>query len=133
MRHFTINELTHSDTAVRRNIDNTPPYEAVENLRALVDNVLDPAREAMGCPIIINSGYRSEELNAAVGGVSTSQHRKGEAADITTGRFSGNIQLYRYIRDNLVYDQLIEYYHYQFIHVSYRRDGNNRKQAFSKI
>ena len=71
MKHFTIPELTRSDTAQRRSIDNTPTPEAVKNLTARVDNVLDPLRERWGAPLIVTSGYRSPALNTAVGGVKT--------------------------------------------------------------
>ena len=66
-------------------IDNTPPSSAVKALNDLVDNVLDPLREAWGGPIRVNSGYRCPELNRIVGGTPTSQHQRGEAADITVG------------------------------------------------
>lgn len=82
MKYFTIAELTRSTTAANRGIDNTPPPAAVQNLRSLVENVLDPLREAYGHPIYVNSGYRSPTLNRAVGGTRNSQHLRGQAADI---------------------------------------------------
>ena len=94
MKHFTIHELTRSATADRKGIDNTPSKQVIENLTALVDNVLDPLREAWGKPIHVNSGFRSPELNRAVGGVPGSQHMKGEAADITAGSQALNRKLY---------------------------------------
>lgn len=84
MKYFTIPELTRSDTAQRRGIDNTPTPEAVKNLTALVDNVLDPLRERWGAPLTVTSGYRSPALNTAVGGVKTSHHKLGMAADLVT-------------------------------------------------
>lgn len=94
MKHFTLQELTRSATARRLGIDNTPPDEAVKNLTALVDNVLDPLREAWGSPIHVNSGYRCPALNRAVNGAPHSQHMRGEAADITVGSRLDNARLY---------------------------------------
>lgn len=93
MRYFSIGELTASVTAVRLGIDNTPSAEAVRNMTRLVDAVLDPAREQLGQPITVNSGYRCAALNSAVGGVPRSYHTAGRAADITTGNVEGNRKL----------------------------------------
>ncbi len=98
-------------------------------LTALVDNVLDPLRTWWGKPITVNSGYRCPELNAAVRGSKTSQHMKGEAADIDTGDRQQNKLLFEYIRRNLPYDQLIDESNFAWVHVSYRADGNNRMQV----
>ncbi len=93
MRYFSIDELIRSSVASARGIDNTPPAEAVKNLKSLVSLVLDPAREALGAPIAVNSGYRSPELNRAVGGVPSSYHLQGRAADLTVGSVAGNRRL----------------------------------------
>ena len=85
MKFFTIAELCRSNTADRLGINNRCRQEHVTALTALVDNVLDPLREWYGKPITVNSGYRCPELNVAVKGSKTSQHMKGEAADIDTG------------------------------------------------
>lgn len=130
-KYFTIEELCHSDTANARGIDNTPTEEVKENLQALIENVLDPLREAYGKPIYVNSGYRSPELNKAVGGVSNSQHVKGEAADIDVHNTAENQQIYDYITQNLTFDQCLFENGGAWIHVSYKKDGNNRKQAFA--
>ena len=79
---FTLEELTKSSTAKRLKIDNTPSEEVLKNLQYGVDMVLDPLRRIIQKPIIITSGYRCEKLNKAVGGVSNSWHRQGNAADI---------------------------------------------------
>ena len=79
---FKLSEFTYSATATARHIENVPSAEAMRNLELLTKNVLDPLREAWGGPIIINSGYRSEELNKAVGGAQYSYHMLGMAADI---------------------------------------------------
>lgn len=108
MRYFSIDELCRSDTARTRRIDNTPTPQVKASLEALVDNVLDPLREAWGKPITVTSGYRSPALNKAVGGVSTSQHLKGEAADITTGNYVDNARLFQLAVDlKLPFDQII--------------------------
>lgn len=80
--HFTLSEFVRSETAERNHINNTPSQEVVDNLRALCRNVLEPARVAFGEPIYITSGYRCPALNKAVGGKITSQHLRGEAADL---------------------------------------------------
>lgn len=130
-KYFTIEELCHSDTANARGIDNTPTEEVKENLQALIENVLDPVREWYGKPIYVNSGYRCTELNKAVGGVSNSQHVKGEAADIDVHNTTENQQIYDYITQNLTFDQCLFENGGAWIHVSYKKDGNNRKQAFA--
>lgn len=120
MKHFTIKELTRSTTAQLRGIDNTPSQQVINSLTALVDNVLDPLREAWGKPIHVNSGYRCPALNEVVGGVKTSQHMKGEAADITAGSQEANRQLYSLLRQlNLPVDQAINEHDFSWIHVSY--------------
>ena len=121
---FTKSELTRSDTARIRRIDNTPTPEASAALDALMWNVLDPIRRIWGRPIIVNSGYRCPKLNAAVGGSATSQHMKGEAADITAGDPEKNKGLFDMIvRSAIPFDQLIDEKGYRWIHVSYRPNG----------
>lgn len=98
------------------------------NIEALVDNVLDPARRVFGGPVSVSSGYRCPKHNAEVGGVSGSQHLKGEAADICC---SDNERLARIIERNGRYDQLIRYMdgngRVRFVHVSWKRCGVNRR------
>ena len=126
MKHFTIKELTRSATAQQLGIDNTPPASAVTALEALVDHVLDPLREAWGGPIMVNSGYRCPELNSIVGGTPTSQHQRGEAADITVGSPDENRRLLALIkRLDLPVDQCIDEKGCRWIHVSHRV-GRNR-------
>jgi hypothetical protein len=99
------------------------------NIVALVDNVLDPAREEFGGPVTVNSGYRCPKHNLAVGGVVNSQHMKGEAADLCC---ADNKRLAEIIEKNGKYDQMIKYLRpdgsIRFIHVSWKRNGGNRKQ-----
>lgn len=119
MKHFDFKELTHSDIAIAKKIDNTPTEEVKKNLENLVKYVLDPLRDMYGKPIYVNSGYRSEALNKAVGGSNTSQHRLGMAADIDTHTREGNIELFNLIAKNLSFDQLIDEKDYSWIHVSF--------------
>lgn len=127
MEFFTIKELTRSTTAEARKIDNTPTREAEANIIALIDNVLDPLRRAYGGPITVTSGYRSPKLNASVGGVKTSQHQKGQAADITAGSLEENKKLFDLAQElNLPFCQLIDEKKYKWVHISY--DKNNVKR-----
>jgi Peptidase M15. len=120
-KYFTIDELCKSDTAKKKGIDNTPTAEIKQKLEVLIDELLDPVREAWGKPIRVNSGYRCPKLNKAVGGVSNSQHIKGEAADLNAGSVSLNKQLFELIRTRYEYDQLIDEANYAWVHVSYVR------------
>lgn len=127
MEFFTIKELTRSTTAEAKKIDNTPTPDAEANIIALIDNVLDPLRRAYGGPITVTSGYRSPKLNASVGGVKTSQHQKGQAADITAGSPAENKKLFDLTRElNLPFCQLIDEKQYRWVHISY--DKNNVKR-----
>lgn len=97
-KYFTQAELVRSATAHAKKIDNTPPASVIPKLAALATSLLDPIREKWGAPIIVNSGYRSPLLNKAVGGSTTSQHLKGEAADITAGSPAKNKLLFEMIK-----------------------------------
>lgn len=119
MKHFKLEEFTKSATAEAKGIDNTPNEEVKKNIENLVKYVLDPLRDMYGKPIYVNSGYRSEALNKAVGGSKTSQHRTGMAADIDTHAREGNIELFDLIAKNLSFDQLIDEKDYSWIHVSF--------------
>lgn len=128
MKHFTIEEMTESSTATAKGIDNTPSKDIEAKLQKLIEAVLDLLREWYGKPIRVNSGYRCEALNEAIGGSKTSQHCLGEAADITAGSKEENKKLFEYIKDNLPFDQLINESDFSWIHVSYR-EGRLRKQV----
>lgn len=130
--NFTLRELTKSDTATRLGLDNTPDEQALENLKTLCEKVLQPVRDHFGKSVTVNSGYRSPESNAAVGGSKTSDHCKGQAADIEIDGIP-NPELAQWIMDNLEYTQLIlEFYtpggdpNAGWVHVSY--DPNNLKK-----
>lgn len=128
MKYFTMGEMCRSAVADARGIKNTCSATQAENLKTLVNCVLDPLREMYGKPITVNSGFRSAALNKAVGGAATSQHLRGEAADITGGSPEENRKLIELIKDNLPYDQLIDEKNAAWVHVSYKRIGLNRKQ-----
>ena len=131
-KYFTINELTKSSTASRLHINNTPSQEVKDNLNKLIDNVLDPLRELYGKPIIVNSGYRCPKLNKAVGGARSSQHLIGQASDIrtVTNTKESNKQLFDIIRNSkLPFDQLINEYDFNWVHVSY--GPRNRRQVLT--
>lgn len=127
MKYFTIKELCESSTAKEHKINNSPNSVIKRHLTLLVKFILDPLREKYGKPITVSSGYRCEELNELVGGAKNSQHKKGLAADITTGSISENKKLFDLIiKLNLPFDQLINENNYKWIHVSY--SAKPRKQ-----
>lgn len=137
--HFTLKEMTRSATALRLNIDNTPPAAVVDNLRRLCVHVLEPLRRRFGM-IRISSGYRCEELNRKVGGVSNSQHTKGEAADIHTASMAEARKYYDWLQQNTTFDQLLLERRMGngccWLHVSYKNParGSNRQMArFMKV
>lgn len=116
MKHFTIEELTRSTTATQFGIDNSPSQESTANMRRLTETVLDPARERLGKPIYVNSGYRCPELNRKVGGVANSYHLQGRAADLDT-RTGDNRRLYEILRQ-LPHTELIWEQGGKWIHVA---------------
>ena len=122
-KNFTLSELTHSSTANYHNVSNTPDRFALENLTKLCNDILQPIRDKWGDSIFINSGYRNPKLNRLVGGSSSSQHIKGEAADITVGSKEGNHKLFdmivQMIEDKeITVGQLIDEKDYKWLHVS---------------
>ena len=131
-KNFSLKELTASQTAARKGIDNTPSPTHQENLKSLCTHVLQPVRDHFSRVVSVSSGYRSAELCLAIGSKTTSQHAKGEAADFEIFGVS-NKELADYIHEHLDYDQLIlEYWKEEdpnagWVHCSYS-EGNNRKQ-----
>lgn len=108
LKYFTISELCNSAAAQRLALNNDPPLWAIRNMEELIRRILDPLRESYGRPIIVNSGYRSVPVNNAIGGVITSQHLRGQAADIRGMDAEETMQIWQIARDsNLPYDQLI--------------------------
>ena len=131
--NFSLNELTKSQTAERKGINNTPSTEHQENLKSLCEMILQPIRDHFGQVVSVSSGYRSPELCVAIGSSTKSQHASGCAADFEIFGVS-NKELADYINENLDYDQLIlEYWKGEdepnsgWVHCSYT-NGNNRKQ-----
>lgn len=132
MKYFTLDELTRSDTARRLGIDNRPAQRHIDSLRRLVDDVLDPLREAWGKPITVNSGYRCPELNRAVGGARASQHMLGQAADITVGNKADNRRLFQLVQSlNLPFTQLIDESDFAWVHIGH--DPSNVKRQVLKL
>jgi len=125
-KFFTIEELTHTNTG----LPNAPDAKVLYNLSLLINHVLDPARTEFKASIKVNSGYRSEQVNKAVKGVTSSQHLTGQAADISAGSVEENKKLFEVIKKLGVYDQLLDEKNYTWIHVSYS-DVHNRKQILS--
>ena len=122
-KNFDWKEFTKSDTASRLHINNEiVDWDVRDNIKALVDHILQPLRTAWGGPLFINSGFRCPELNEAVGGVPTSQHVKGQAADVGCSDPFALAKLAK--RMNLPFDQMILYP--SFVHFSYKKDGENR-------
>lgn len=110
--HFSLKELVASDVASRKKIDNIPSFEVVGRLHELVGSLLEPLREAWGGPIKVTSGYRCEKLNKAVGGVASSAHMRGDAADLQPGNgkideFISFTRLWL-INNHVRFDQLID-------------------------
>ena len=130
--NFSLLELTKSQSADRKDINNTPSSEHQENLESLCTSILQPVRDHFSRVVSISSGYRSPELCTAIGSKVTSQHAKGQAADFEIFVIS-NKELADYIHFNLNYDQLILEYWKEgepnsgWVHCSYS-EGNNRRQ-----
>ena len=133
-KHLTISELTTSQTATRRGINNNATAHVIDNLKLIAEKVFEPTREHFGKPIRISSGYRSPELNRAVGGSKNSQHVTGQALDLQGTSGITNAQIFNYIKDNLEFDQLIWEFgtttEPAWVHVSFNR-LKNRKMIFA--
>ena len=132
-KNISYKEATHSTTAKRLAIDNTPNAEQMSNMRYVAENVFQPIREHFGTPIYVSSFFRSEGLNKAIKGSINSTHKKGEAMDLDADVYGGvtNAQIFNYIKDNLEFDQLIWEFgtvdNPAWVHVSLSK-RNNRNQ-----
>lgn len=131
-KNFNLKEFEHSVEAIRLNVDNrVPSNEIKDNIKRLVTEVLQPARDVLGGYIRINSGYRCEDVNKAVGGVYNSSHLKGQAADISC---CNNKALYE-VLSNMRFDQMIVYWkkgNIMWLHVSYVSKEKNRNEVIHK-
>lgn len=136
-KHFTLEELTASATAKAKGIANKPGTQEIINMVYLTCYVLEPLREATGEPVKIGSGYRSAALNKAVGGVANSQHLTGQAADLCIdGDKQKGKRWFDWIKSHCDFDQLIWEHNSKgsyWVHVSYRADGKNRRQAIDNL
>ena len=138
-KNFTYEELYYSNVAERKGLKNRPKTKeeekkVIENLRALCIEVLQPLRDCLGKPVVISSGYRSEEVNRMEGGVKGSQHLRGEAADIHVENTEHLLKIMHFIMEETDFDQLIWEKNKagtQWVHVSYRRNGVNKHQVLS--
>lgn len=130
MKYFTIEELCQSNTAEAKGIDNTPNGAQKERLKDLIENVLDPLREAYGKPIVVNSGFRCQELNKVVRGALSSEHlcTRSAAADITGGSEEENRKLFELAQQlKLPFRQLIDEKNFSWVHVSYNKNDIKRQ------
>lgn len=133
--HFTLEEMTFSQTAVRKGIDNTPDAIVIRNLTNLCEYILEPIRKGLGKPIHISSGYRCEALNRAIGGAKTSQHIEGGAADISVQGMTTQ-ELYDWIKHSgIIFDQLINEFPNSgsgWVHISYAVNARMDRLIASK-
>lgn len=122
--YFTLPELCVTGEP----LDNVPDWDAVDNLRYLTTNLLNPIRELHNRVLTVNSGYRSQAVNKAIGGAETSQHRVGSACDFTAGSIEDNKILFELIKKSgFVWDQLIFERGGVWIHVSLVKNGNRNQ------
>lgn len=128
-KNFTLEELYKSNTASKLGINNIPNKDATNNLMILAVKILQPLREAYEKPITVTSGYRSLELNKAVKGSSTSQHLKGEAADLVTDNNKKLFEVAKRLIDEgkIKVGQLIDEYNYKWIHISLPNNKHNNQ------
>ncbi len=138
-KHISYKEAVGSNYAKQYGIKNKPNEEQVENMKLLAEKVFEPLREWVGCPIRVNSMFRSQELNSAIKGSSTSSHMKGEAMDITSmacgkENCKSNLEMFYWIKDNLEFDQLIWEFGKEpkWLHVSYNKDKNRKQVLVTK-
>ena len=132
-KHISYHEGTYSQTGVRRDLDNTPDDSQLKRMEEVAENLFEPLREWVGGPIKINSFFRGEPVNTAIGGSRKSQHMKGQAIDIDdTFGHKTNAEMYHYVKDNLDFDQLIWEFgtdkNPNWLHISWVSHRPNRKK-----
>ena len=131
-QNFTLQELTYSDTAIRKGMDNIPNEEQIENLRLVCNNILEPVRVHFKAPVVVSSGYRSVAVCEAVGSSAKSQHTKGQAADFEIFGIP-NKEVADWIVNNIDYDQcILEFWNENepnsgWVHCSFSSAGNRRQ------
>ena len=135
--YISYKEATYSNTANSLGIKNEPTETHIKNMKTVAEKVFEPLREWVGGPIKVNSFYRSEATNRAVGGTGKSQHCKGQAIDIDdVFGHKTNAEMFHYIKDNLEYDQIIwefgDEHNPNWIHISYDKN-NNRNRALRAV
>lgn len=129
-KHITFDEATISPTGLRLGIKNEPNEIEMANMKRVAISCFEPLREWYKKPIKVNSFFRCEALNTAVGGSKTSQHRFGEAIDMSGGSKEENKKIFDWCKANLVFDQLINEYDYSWVHISFK-SGANRNQVLA--
>ncbi len=132
-KHITYHEGTYSRTGERKNLDNTPNPRQLKCMAEVAENLFEPLREWVGGPIKVNSFFRGEPVNTAIGGSKYSQHMKGQAIDIDdTFEHKTNAEMYHYIKDNLDFDQMIWEFgtdkNPNWLHISWVSHRPNRKK-----
>ena len=132
-KHISYHEGTYSRTGERRDLDNTPNEDQLKCMKEVAENLFEPLREWVGGPIKINSFFRGEPVNTAIGGSTRSQHMKGQAMDIDdTFKHKTNAEMYHYIKDNLDFDQMIWEFgddeNPNWLHISWVSHRPNRKK-----
>ena len=136
-KNFTLSEVTRSNTARRLSIDNTPKNHHLKSMQRLITNLIQPMRDALG-PIRITSGYRSPELNRAIGGSKKSQHCHGQAIDLDdTYGHRTNASMFTFIKNHLDFDQMIWEFgddkNPAWVHVSYVSEEDNRHRCLKAV
>jgi len=127
--NLSLAEAIYSATALRKGIVNKPTVTHLISLKAVANNIFQPCRNHFGKPLRVTSGYRSKELNKAIGGANNSQHSKGEALDMQSTSGYTNRELFMFIKDHLTFDQLIGEFpdnvgEFAWVHCSYKEEGN---------
>lgn len=136
--NITYREAIKSNTATRLGIDNTPSEIVLENMKTIAEKVFQPLRSWVDGPIRINSFFRCEELNTAIGGSKRSQHCQGQAMDLDdVHQYATNAEMFNYIKNNLDFDQLIWEFgddeNPDWVHVSYVDSERNRNRCLRAV
>ena len=128
-KNFVLSEITRSNTARRLGISNEPSKEHLANMQVLITELIQPMRDALG-PIRISSGYRSPQLNRAIGGSKKSQHCKGQALDLQFWKDGQmcNEEIYRWVlKSGVKFDQMINEFDFAWIHISLKKKDNRKE------